>query len=134
VTISILIVEDFEPFRRFIRSILGKNPKLQIIGEVSDGMEAVQKAAELKPDLILLDIGLQTLNGIEAARRIRKLSPESKIIFVTQESSADVVQEAFSLGARGYVVKGRAEIDLLPAVEAVLEDKQFVTGVLLNRE
>jgi DNA-binding NarL/FixJ family response regulator len=76
---------------------------LQVIGEVSDGLEAVQKAEELQPDLIVLDIGLPTLDGIEAARRIRKFSPESKIVFLSQESSADVVQEAFSLGTLGYV-------------------------------
>jgi CheY-like chemotaxis protein len=100
---------------------------LQIVGEASDGLEAVQKAEELQPDLIVLDIGLPTLNGIEAARRIRKLSPESKILFVSQESSADVAQEAFSLGALAYVVKAHAGSELLAAVEAVLEDRQFVS-------
>ena len=99
--VRILVVEDYEPFRRFVCSTLGKTPELQIIGEASDGLEAVQKAEELQPDLILLDIGLPTLNGIEAARRIRKLSPESKILFVSQESSADVVQEALSVGGTG---------------------------------
>lgn len=93
-----------------------------------DGLEAVQKAEELRPDLILLDIGLPTLNGIEVARRIRKLSPESKIIFVSQESSADVVQAALALGAQGYVVKAQAATDLVAAVEAVLAGKTFVSG------
>jgi DNA-binding NarL/FixJ family response regulator len=97
---------------------------------VSDGQEAVQRAEELKPDLILLDIGLPTLNGIEAARRIRKRAPESKIIFVSQESSLEVAREALNLGARGYVVKTRAASDLLAAVEAVLEGRQFVSGGL----
>ena len=101
---------------------------MQIVGEASDGLEAVRQAEELKPDLILLDIGLPTLNGIEAARQIRSLAPESKIIFLTQESSADVVREALSLGAWGYVVKARAGSDLLPAVEAVLLGKQFISG------
>lgn len=99
--VRVLVVEDFEPFRRFICSKLGTNPELQIIGEASDGLEAVRKAEESQPDLILLDIGLPTPDGIEAARRIRKLAPESKIIFMSQESSADVVREAMSLGARG---------------------------------
>jgi DNA-binding NarL/FixJ family response regulator len=89
-------------------------------------LKAVQRAAELKPDLILLDIGLPGLNGIEAARRIRRLVPESKIIFLTQESSAGAVQEALSLGARGYVVKANARRELLNAVEAVLSGKTFV--------
>ena len=126
--VRVLVVEDYEPFRRFVCSTLGKRPELQIVCEVSDGLEAVQKAEELKPDLILLDIGLPTLNGIDAARQIRKLAPESKIIFLSQESSADVLQEALSLGARGYVVKARAGSDLLPAVEAVILGKQFVSS------
>ena len=87
-----------------------KRPELQVVAEVSDGLEALQKSEELQPDLILLDIGLPRLNGIEAARRIGKLAPESKIIFLSQESSADVVQEALSSGARGYVVKAYAGI------------------------
>jgi DNA-binding NarL/FixJ family response regulator len=119
-------VEDFEPFRQFIVSTLKKNPELQIICEVADGLEAVQKAEEMQPDLILLDIGLPTLNGIEAARRIRDLSPESKIIFLTQEFSEDAVHEALGLGAHGFVVKLHAESELLAAVHAVLRGNQFV--------
>jgi DNA-binding NarL/FixJ family response regulator len=95
-----LVVEDFVPYRRFILSTLAGMGDLQVIGEVSDGLEAVQKAVELRPDLILLDIGLPSLNGIEAARQIRKLVPESEIIFLTQESSADVVQEALRRRSR----------------------------------
>ena len=125
-SVRVLVVEDFAPFRQFICSTLGKRRDLQVICEVSDGLEAVQKAEEWKPDLILLDIGLPTLNGIEAARRIRKLSPESKIIFLSQESSPDVVQEALNLGAWGYVLKARAASELLAAVESVIADKHFV--------
>ena len=125
-SVRILAVDDYEPFRRFICSTLRKRPELRVIGESSDGLEAVHKAEELQPDLIVLDIGLPTLNGIEAARQIRKVSPESKIVFISQESSADVVREAFSLGALGYVVKAHAGSDLLPAVEAVLEGRQFI--------
>jgi DNA-binding response OmpR family regulator len=86
---------------------------------VSDGLEAVRKAEELQPDLILLDVGLPDLNGIEAARLIRKVSLKSKIIFVSQESSPGVMQEAFHLGALGYVTKAHAGVELLAAVEAV---------------
>src|ERR1700693_4479846 len=114
-SIRVLVVEDFAPFREFICSTVGKKPNLQVIGEVSDGQEAVQKAEELKPDLILLDIGLPTLNGIEAARKIRNIAPESKVIFVTQECSPEVVQSALNLGARGFVAKTRAASDLLIA-------------------
>jgi DNA-binding NarL/FixJ family response regulator len=126
-TVRVLVVDDFEPFRRFICSTLAKRPELQIVSEVSDGLEAVHKAEELQPDLIVLDIGLPTLNGIEAARRICKLSPKSKILFLSQESSADAVQEALGLGARGYVVKAHAGSELLLAVGAVLEGRQFIS-------
>lgn len=131
-SIRVLVVEDFLPFRRLICSTLGKKPELEIIAEVSDGEEAVRKAEELKPDLILLDIGLPSLNGIAAARQIRKLAPDSKIIFVTQESSADVVQEALSVGALGYVAKTTMNGSLLAAVDAVLEGKQFVSKNLMR--
>ena len=124
--VRVLVVEDFEPFLQFISSTLGKTRDLQVIGEVSDGLEAVEKAVKLKPDLILMDIGLPSLSGIEAARQIRKLVPESKIIFFSQECSADVVQEALSLGAWGYVVKTRGT-DLLAAVDAVILGKRFVS-------
>lgn len=107
--------------------MLGKMADSQIVGEVSDGLEAVRKAEELRPDLILLDVGLPTLNGVEAARRIRNLVPEAKIIFVTQEFSADVVQAALTTGAAGYVVKTRMTSDLLLAVAAVRQGRQFVS-------
>ena len=129
-SVRVLVVDDYEAFRRFVCSTLGKRPELQIICEASDGLEAVHKAQELQPDLIVLDIGLPTLNGIEAARRIRNLSPESKILFVSQESSADVVQEALSLGALGYMVKTHAGSELLAAVEAVRQGRQFLSSGL----
>jgi len=122
------VVEDSEPFRKFICLTLGKRLELQIVGEVSDGLEAFQKAEELQPDLILLDIGLPTLGGIEAARRIRKLSPQSRILFVSQESSADVVQAALAEGAKGYVVKTDAGRELLTAVDAVLRGRQYLSS------
>jgi len=129
--VRVLVVEDSAPFRQFIYAMLRKTPGLQVVGEAFDGLDAVQKAAELKPDLILLDIGLPRLNGIEAARQICRLSSKSKIVFVTQESDAAIVQGAFSLGAWGYVLKTRAASDLLAAVEAVLEGKQFVSSGLI---
>lgn len=128
--IRILIVEDFSAIRRLMCSILQKKDDLHVIFEVADGLDAVRKAEELKPDLILLDIGLPTLNGLQAARQIRELAPESKIIFVSQESSADLVQEALSLGAYGYVVKTKLESDLLIAVGVVLEGRRFVSSGL----
>lgn len=131
--VRVLVVDDFEAWRRFVCATLQTNSELQIVGEASDGLVAVHKAKELQPDLIVLDLGLPMLNGIEAARQIRQLTPESKILFVTQESSADVVQAALGTGAQGYVLKARASIDLLPAVEAVLEGRQFVSTGLQTR-
>ena len=125
--LRVLVVDDFEPFRRFVCSTLGQRSELKIVGEASDGLEAVQKAEELQPDLVVLDIGIPTLNGIEATRRIRKVSANSKIIILTQESSADVAQEVLSLGALGYVVKSHAGSELLAAVEAVCQGRQFLS-------
>jgi DNA-binding NarL/FixJ family response regulator len=128
------VVDDYEPWRRFVSTTLQKQPELQIVGEVTDGFEAVQKAQQLQPDLILLDIGLPTLNGIEAARRIREVSPKSKILFVSENRSWDIVEEALRTGAGGYVVKSDATGELLPAVEAVLKGKQFVSASLAGND
>jgi DNA-binding NarL/FixJ family response regulator len=129
--IRVLVVDDYRPFRQFTCATLGKNAELQVVGEAADGFEAVQKAVELRPELIVLDIGLPGLSGLEAARRIRKLSSESRIIFVTQESSTDVVREALSLGGQGYVVKTHAGKELLAAVEAVNQGKRFIGSGLV---
>ncbi len=99
---------------------------MQVICEASDGLEAVAKAEQLTPDLILMDIGLPRLNGIEAARQILEFAPTAKIIFLTQEISAEVVQEALQLGACGYVLKSRAGNDLPEAIDAALRGEQFV--------
>ncbi len=131
--VRILVVDDFEPWRRLVSSMLKKIPELQVICEASDGLEAVQKAEQLCPDLILLDIGLPRLNGIEAARRIRKLAPDSKIIFLSQESSADVAQEALRAGASGYVVKVDAGTELPAAIEAATHSKKFISASLVGK-
>jgi DNA-binding NarL/FixJ family response regulator len=128
--IRVMVVEDSLPFRQFICKTLANRPDLQIICEVGDGLQAVQKAEQLKADVILLDIGLPTLNGIAAARQIRKLVPKSKIVFVSQECDGDIVQEALSTGAGSYVLKTSAAGDLLTAVEAVCNGRQFVSGGL----
>lgn len=130
--LCVLLVDDFQPFRCFLRARLAATPGVQVVGEASDGLEAVQKAQDLQPDLILLDVGLPTINGIEAARRMLRHSPETKILFLSQERSSDVVEEALSTGAGGYVVKSEAATDLLPAVEAVLRGEQFVSTSLIG--
>ena len=128
--IRVLVVDDYAPFQRFVCSTLEQRPELQIVGKASDGLEALQKVAELQPDLILLDIGLPTLNGIEAARQIRKLAPHSKILFLSQESSPEVVQEGFDVGGLGYVIKARAGNELLVAVDTVCKGRHFVSAGL----
>jgi DNA-binding NarL/FixJ family response regulator len=132
-TIRVLVVEDHESWRRFFATELQKEPGLRIIGQVADGVEAVQQAKELQPDLVLLDIGLPTLNGIQAARRICGVSPTSKILFVSENRCPDVVREALSNGADGYVVKSDAASELLPAIKTALEGKRFISASLAGQ-
>jgi DNA-binding NarL/FixJ family response regulator len=118
----ILVVDDFEPFRLLVCSLLQQMPDLQVT-QASHGFEAIQKAEEIQPDLIVLDISLPRLNGIEVARRVHKLLPAAKILFLSVESDADLVREALDVGA-GYIHKPRVLRDLLPAIEAVLKAEQ----------
>jgi DNA-binding NarL/FixJ family response regulator len=124
------VVDDYEPWRRFVRLTLQIHPICEVISEVSDGLEAVQKAQELQPDLIVLDIGLPTLNGIEAARRIRTHAPQAKILFLSENRSLDIAEEALRSGGSGYVLKSDAAGELALAVEAVLHGKCFVSASL----
>jgi DNA-binding NarL/FixJ family response regulator len=125
-SVRILVVDDYGPWHVFVSSELQQEPQLEIVGHVFDGLEAVQQAQQLQPDLILLDIGLPKLNGIEAARRIREVSARSKILFVSENRSVDVVQESLKKGASGYVLKSGAAGELLPAVRVVLEGGRFI--------
>jgi len=133
-SIRVFVVDDNALFRHFVHSALQKLAALHVIGEESDGLRSVHKAHELQPDLILLDIGLPTLNGIAAARQIRKLSPTSKILFLSANRSWDIAEEALRSGAHGYVVKSDAASELLPAVESVLRGKRFVSGSLSGHD
>ena len=127
---SVLLVDDHPGWRRYVFSTLEKHSELQIIGEASDGPEAIEKAKALQPDLILLDIGLPTLNGIETARRIPEVSQASKILFVSENRSPDIAEEALNTGAGGYVLKSDANSDLLPAIKAILEGRRFISASL----
>lgn len=129
-SVRILVVDDYGPWRDFISNTLKKELGLEVIGSVSDGSAAVEQAQQLKPDLILLDISLPILNGIQAANRIRETSPSSKILFVSENRSVDVAERALSTGARGYVIKSDAARELLPAITAVLEGKRFISASL----
>ena len=129
-SVRILVVDDYEPWRRWVGSVLMKHPHLQVVGEASDGLEALQKAESLGPDIILLDIGLPNLNGIEAAARISRTNPSAKIIFLTKESDPDIIHAALSNGAFGYVLKDSARDELLPAIETVARGGRYVTREL----
>lgn len=124
-SLKILVAEDAAEFRGFVCSLLRSTGEFQIEA-VSDGREAVQKAQELQPDLILLDLGLPILDGMEVARRVRRLTPCARILFFSALSDPDVVSEALRLGA-GYVHKPSVQGDLLPAIEAILRGEQFVS-------
>jgi DNA-binding NarL/FixJ family response regulator len=119
-TATILIVDDFAPWRAEVRHILADRPEWQIVGEACDGPEAVQKATEFQPDIIVLDITMPGLNGIEAARLIRQKSPKSAIVFLTQNNDQDVRDAALAVGSAEYVLKVDASRDLRPAIDACL--------------
>jgi DNA-binding NarL/FixJ family response regulator len=126
----ILVVDDAESFRRIIASILEQESGLQLVGEASDGRIAVEKADNLRPDLVLLDIALPSLNGLQAAREIRTRAPQSRILIVSQESSREIVQAALNLGARGYVHKMEAQRELLTAIKAVIRGEVYVSSMM----
>ena len=131
--LRILVVEDHAPFRRLICAALQRRAEFQTL-EAADGLEAVQKAEELQPDLILLDINLPKLHGFEVAKQIRSLAPDARLLFMSQESSSDIVRKALSLGAHGYIQKLSAGTDLLPAIDAVLGGQRFVSSSLAFTE
>jgi DNA-binding NarL/FixJ family response regulator len=122
-----VVVDDVADFRRLIRSKLKENTECEVVGEASDGLQAVAKAEQLQPDLVLLDLGLPIINGIEVARRIRKLSPDTKILFVTQNSSREIAQGALRAGANGYLLKSEV-MDLLVAVETIISGERYVSS------
>lgn len=129
----VLLIDDHECWRKFASATLQKGqPESKVIGEASYGWQAIQLAQHLQPDLILLDIGLPQLNGIEVARTIRDVSPTSRILFMSENRSPDIAEAALSTGASGYVVKSDAGRELLPAIKAVLANKRFMSSSLTN--
>ncbi len=131
-TVRVLIVDDFDPWREFVIQHLKQQPQMRILHCASDGFEGVQMAEEFQPDLILMDIGLPKLNGIEAARQIRQRVPKAKIVFASSDSDPDVVRAAFLAGGLGYVLKSDAAGALLSGIESVLLGRQFVSPSLRN--
>jgi DNA-binding NarL/FixJ family response regulator len=125
--IRLLVVDDFQLWRDCVQAHLEGHPKMRIAGFASDGLEALQKVGELQPDLVLLDIGLPKLSGLETARRIRELSPSCKVIFLTSHLHPEIVQAALEAGGCGYVHKEDAAAELLPSLESVLVGKQYLS-------
>jgi DNA-binding NarL/FixJ family response regulator len=128
--VRVLIVDGFDPWRVFLVQQLSRQPHVRVIECASDGLEGIQRAEELQPDLILLDIRLPKLNGIEVARKVRKLVPKAKILFLSSNADPDVVRAAFCAGGGGYVLKADAGGALLAGMEAVLIGKQYVSSSL----
>lgn len=121
------MVEDHDPFRRHICSTLETSSLLQVVGTADDGPKAVQQAAILQPDIILLDIGLPGINGLDVARQVGEICRQTRVIFLTQESSAEVVEQAFSVGALGYIVKANAGSEVFAAIKAVTKGERFLS-------
>jgi DNA-binding NarL/FixJ family response regulator len=123
--IRILLVDDHPIVRQGLKTLLEGHAEWEVIGEAADGAEAVEKAKHLNPDVMVLDVTMPRMNGLEACRILRRQSPQLEILFVTQHDSPQMMREALEAGARGYVVKSNAARDLLAAVQAVSEHRVF---------
>ena len=128
----VLVIDDYEPWRRHVRTVLEKTPHWQIVGEAADGFAAVQAADHLRPDLILIDVGMPLLNGIQAAQRIIASNPAARILFVTEQQSGCIAEAALQTGACGYIFKSDAARELLPAMDAVVAGRRFLSARLEN--
>src|SRR5580693_4643560 len=125
--VSLLVADDHETVRRGIRALIQEQPEWQIAAEAKDGRDAVTKAAECLPDVAILDITMPSLNGLDAAKQIAKLSPRTKVLILTVHDSDQLIPKVLQAGARGYILKTDASRDLIVAVKALLSNKSFFT-------
>jgi DNA-binding NarL/FixJ family response regulator len=132
--VRVLVVEDDDAWRKFVLPAVQQRPGVRVVSQVADGVQALRTVERLRPDLVLLDIGLPGLNGIEVARGIQQLCPESRVLFVSQERSEDIVEEALSTGALGYLLKADAGSELLTAVNSVLLGNKYMSRTVRTRE
>jgi DNA-binding NarL/FixJ family response regulator len=124
-TVRILIADDQEAIRKRVSAIIKARPNLEVCGEATNGSEVVKKARELKPDLIVLDITMPEVNGLDAARKIKAFAPGTPIVILTVHKSKQLMEEAKIIGVRGYVTKSEAGQNLLTALDAVLQNQTF---------
>lgn len=123
--VRVLLVDDHPVVRQGLRTLLDGRAQLEVVGEASDGIEAVEKVMALRPDVVVLDITMPRMSGIEACRIIQQKAPGREVLFVTQHDSPQMMREALAAGARGYVVKSNLARDLVEAVEAVSQHREF---------
>jgi DNA-binding NarL/FixJ family response regulator len=125
--LRILIADDHELIRRGVRTLLEAEPGWKVVAEASDGQEALEKAKETKPEIVVLDIGMPRLSGLEAARRLKRTLPQIKVLMLTMHDSERLAWEVLNAGALGYVTKSDTARDLIIAIEALRRDKTFFT-------
>lgn len=126
----VLVVDDHAAVRRGVQSILQASPEWEYCGEAVNGQQAVQLAEELKPEIIIMDVSMPVLNGLEATRIIHDNRPETKILLLTLHSSTELVRSAFRAGARGYVLKSDAETELVRALNVVLGEGTYISPTI----
>jgi DNA-binding NarL/FixJ family response regulator len=130
--VRVLLADDYEPWCRCVAALFLKHSEWRIIEEVRNGLEAVKKTQELHPDLVLMDLSLPKLGGIEAANRIRQTASATKIVFITAYQDSDAMQKVLRNEAEGYVLKWEIHRELVPAVETVLRGGKFVSARLTD--